>query len=146
MKRDAPRFLCRTALQIVGRVGNDCNSSSSRLLFVRSLSCTTNVALVRHIYHESSQQQRHSSNNSNGHRANGSSSSSSSSNDGLLELTESEFHNLADDTLDELVDWLTVVEESEELDADIVLSVRSFIGCPIFCPIFTLLLCSIIDG
>ena len=79
--------------------------------------------LVRYItYHESSQQRQSSNNINGGHRA---SSSSSSSGNGILELTESEFHNLADETLDELVDWLTIVEESEELDADIVLSVSS---------------------
>ena len=94
------------------------------MLFVHSVIRNTHVALVRHIYHESSQQRGR--NNGNGQRTSSSSSSSSSNNnDGILELTESEFHNLADDTLDELVDWLTVIEESEELDADIVLSVRN---------------------
>ena len=116
MKRNASRLIG----QSMGRICRDCNSISSRLLLVRSLSRTTNVVSVRHIYHESSQHQRYSRINSNGQRAN---SSSGSSSGGILELTESEFHILADDTLDELVDWLTVVEESEELDADIVLSV-----------------------
>ena len=121
MKPSTSRFLG----QCVGRICHDSNrsSSSSRLLFVRSLACTTNSMLVRYItYHESSQQRQISNNINGGHRA---SSSSNSSGNGILELTESEFHNLADETLDELVDWLTIVEESEELDADIVLSVSS---------------------
>jgi len=44
-------------------------------------------------------------------------------------MTESDFHHVADATLDGLVDLLAALEEDDALDADINLSVRCVHAC-----------------